>query len=388
MATHVKFLLCLTLCSLAAHANAAPTMISIPVSSSYNSFAAARDTASIDGVQGQAAREKAGFPMQIISSRPKREREIKNGYVTLFATWAQTSLRVPLGWSAFDSRSNIEESIVLSPGKTVRIVARAALEQPEVAKHRDAFEQLKPKVVAQTRARLQKLGLKADTIELLDAPNGDFVVRAKNVRDAKGKSFDYIEHFAQRSTSAERKIWWAKYDRKEPLSPFPMPQAMSLLAPTQSFDKHLPLLGLMLRDRGLNWSRTESLSPAEFEARSPEAKKLTQVADEAIALLRDGRVEEFLTRFPESFDGQTRAQTEKYLREKFVPFVKRLPATPTHSHIDLLSDADPQEPLFRATFVRKFTVGKTGPTYIVALERDGKKVWMLGVATSDDPEEM
>lgn len=384
MKTFLPILVCTAFVQIA---HAAPPMFSFPATSSYNSFAASRDTTSIDGEQGRAAREKSGFPMSIISSGPKREREIKQGYVTVFATWAQTSLRVPLGWSAFDSRENIEDSIVLSPGKTVRIVARSAMEQQEASSNRNAFEQLKPKVVAQTRAKLAAQGFKIGEIELLDAPNGAFVVRALNLQNASGE-FGFVEHFAQRSTKAERELFWATLDQNKPLSPLPIPHAMSLLAPMKSFDKHLGLLGLMIRDRGLNWSREESLSPAEFEARSPEAKRLTQVADEAIALLRENRVEEFLTRFPEAFEGQTRAQTEKYLRESFVPFLKRLPATPTSSHVAFVSDRDPQEPFFRATFVRQFTVGETGPTYVVAMELVGKKVQMLGVATSDDPEAM
>ena len=172
------------------------------------------------------------------------------------------------------------------------------------------------------------------------------------------------------------------------MSSLPIPQALSLLAPTASFDKHLGLFGLMLRDRGLNWIREESLSPQEFEARSPEAKRFTQVADEAVKVLLAGRVEEFLARFPEAFEGQTRAQTENYLRTGLIPFLKRLPAKATHSHVDLKSDADPQDPFFRPTFVRQYTVDTTGPTYVVALERVEGKVRMLGIATSDDPEPM
>lgn len=376
----MKPLLFTACCVLAvSRADAAPKMLTIPVGSSYKNYAAASNTASFE-----AATQAAGLPMQIITTGPKREREIAKGYATLFATWAQTTLRVPLGWSAFDAKNDIERSIVLSPGKTVRIVARSILTE-ETSQRRDAFEQFKQKAVAQTRARLQAEKLQPGTLELLDAPNGAFVVRALNVRNAGGKAFSFIEHFAQRATLEERDAWWAKRARNEPLSTLPLPMALSLLAPAQQFDKYLGLFGLMLRDRGLNWAREETLTPEEFAARTPEASAVLQTADEAVALLRAGSVEEFLARFPEALSGQTRAQSEARLRQITIPFLQKFPA-PTRTQITLVTDSDPQEPLFRVTMLRTAIIGETSPAYVVALEREKGQLHLLGIATTDDPD--
>ena len=91
-----------------------------------------------------------GLTMTIMTNGDKRAQEIKRGYVTMFATWAQTTLRVPLGWFAFEDKDNTEDSIVQSPDKTVRIVARAAVSSEEWQKERNAFENLKKNAVAQT----------------------------------------------------------------------------------------------------------------------------------------------------------------------------------------------------------------------------------------------
>ena len=365
-------------------AHAAPKMLVIPIGPSYGSYAAARDTASLDGASSKVAREALGLPMSIISTGSKREQEIKNGYATLFATWAQTTLRVPLGWHAVDEKPGIERSLVLSPQKTVRIVARAAFDSQENTRARNAFEKFKLRAVQSTRARLQSEKFQVGELELFDAPNGAFVVRARNLRDASGKTWSFIEHFAQRSTPAARRIWWAKRARNEPLGMLPIPHAMSLLAPAESFEKHLGLLGLMIRDRGLNWAREESLTLDEFVALSPDAKRMVQIADEAVALLRAERVEDYLTRFPGATGGETRAFEATRLRAVTVPFLKRLPSTLPRTEITLTTDADPQEPLFRVAILRQFTVGETGPTYVVFLQRVQNRVLFLGIATTGD----
>ncbi len=369
-----------------ARVQAAPAMPNLPVAPSYLGFVGSADTATFDGDAFQKQREKLGSPMSIITYGEARAREMRKGYVTVFATWAQTTLRVPLGWYAVESNENVDESLVFSPGQTVQIVARAAIENSAYQADRDEFAKIKAKSVEQTRARLQKMGLKAATIERTDAPDGEsFVVSAAKATDKAGRPFSYLERFSQRSNKAERDAYWAKRAKGEPLSSLQLPLAMSLLAPSDKFEKYLPLFGLMARDEGLNWATENSLSSAEFAAQTPHAAQFEQVAAEAVALLAKGDAAAFQARFPEAFAGQSKAEITRYLTQIAVPFFATLPAATMRESVTVTRDRDPIEPLLRATIRRDFEVGKENfPSYVVAMERINGKIQLLGVATTSD----
>lgn len=360
-----------------------PIMAKIPVGSSYQDYAVSDDTATLDGDKFEAERKKLGLTMTIMTHGDKRAPEIKRGYVTMFAAWAQTTLRVPLGWFAVEAKNNVVDSIVQSPGKTVRIVARMPIESVTFQREREAFVDLKKTVVAQTRQRLQAQKLKPGKIELVNVSDEVFDVRADEVKDANGKNWSYIEHFWQRARPAERDEWWAKYARGEALSSLPEPLAMSLLAPKASFDKYLGLFGLMVRDQGLNWTREERLTAEEFAARVPDSAKFVQMADEAVALLKAGDIKAFQARFPEADKDVGREAKQEYL-QNISKVLKMLPPTPERTSITLVSDSDPETPLFRVSFARDFMLGKIPVYYIAAIERDGKsgKLSLLGVATA------
>lgn len=383
-----KFWLCGLLCAaLPAVSQAAPTMNSLPVAPSYLGFVAADNAGTLDMATSNATRDKLGRPMSIITHGEKREREIKNGYVTLFATWAQTTLRVPLGWYSVESKENVDESLVFSPGQTVQIVARAPVDNHEFQFDRDAFAKFKKNSVEQTRARLKKMGLTANTIERLDLPGDAFAVRALKATDKTGKKFSYLEHFAQRADKAERDTFWAKVDSKEPLSPLQVPLSMSLLAPTDKFEKYLPLFGLMVRDAGLNWTREESYSPAEFLAHTPYAAQFTDVADEVVALLKAGDVAGFQKRFPEAYEGANAKQIAQRLKTVTVPFFKKMPDKIERERYTVARDHDPIEPFLQVTFARDFKLAEDNfPTYVIVMKRVGGKIELVGIGTTDDPE--
>ena len=115
----------------------------IPLGASYRDYAVSDDTATFDGEKFDAEREKLGFPMSMIFNGDRRAQEVKNGYVTVFATGAQTTLRVPLGWFAFEAIDKFEDSVVRSPDETVRIVARLPLDSVAFQSERNAFLDLK-----------------------------------------------------------------------------------------------------------------------------------------------------------------------------------------------------------------------------------------------------
>ena len=364
----------------------APAMQTIPVAPSYRAFAASDNLGTLSTATPDATRDKLGTPMSLMfNGTPKLEAETKNGYATMFATWAQTTLRVPLGWYAVDSNENVDESLIYSPDQTAKIVARAAMENQAFQSDRDAFAKLETVSVTQTRVRLEKMGYTVGPIEKVELPGEAFAIRAPQMTDKAGRQFSYIEQFSQRATKAQHDEYFDKRNAGQPLSPLQLPLSLSLLAPADKFDKYLPLLGLIARDEGLNWSLEQSLSPAEFAAKVQGAAQFNALADEAVALLKAGDVATFQARFPEAFEGEDKAKTADYLTKTVVPFFAKLPATIEREQITLLSDRDPLEPVLRATLERKFKLSDENfPSYIVAMDRVGGKIQLLGVATTDD----
>ena len=364
---------------------AAPTMTSLPVAPSYLGFVGSANADTLDTAAPSATRDKLGTPMSITSMGEKRARELKNGYQTLFATWAQTSLRVPLGWYAVDSKENVDESLVYSPGLSVQIVGRAAMEHHPYQLDPDSFRALKTSAVEGTRARLKARGLSGGPIELSELADDAFLVRAPKLTDKAGQPFSYVEHFSHRATPDERAEYMAKIAANEPLSPLPMPLAMSMLAPADKFEKYLPLFGLMVHDAGLNWSRDDSYTPAEFAAKVPEAARFNAVADEAIALLKAGDAAAFRARFPEAFEGNSPAQIDGYLKRLVMPFFQRMPAKIMRESYRVISDRDPVEPKLEVSLVRDFELGPENfPSYVLLMERVGDKIELTAVGTTDD----
>lgn len=362
----------------------APAMQNLPVGPSYLAYVGSDNLDTLSTATPSATRDKLGSPMSIMFSGEPLEREKQKGYATMFATWAQTTLRVPLGWYAIESNDNVDESLIFSPGLTVKIVARSAVENQKVQSDRNAFEKFKTASVEQTRARLQKMGLKSGPIELLDLPGEAFAVRASKVTDKTGHNFSYLERFSQRAPKSERDEFWRTMNTGVGMSPLQLPLGLSLLAPADKFEKYVGLLGLMARDEGLNWSRERSLSPAEFRAQVPDADKFNAVADEAVALIKAGDAKAFQARFPEAYGGANQAQTANYLTKTAIPFFAKLPAKMEHEQVNIVSDRDPATPL-RATIRRDFKVSAENfPSYVVAMERVNGKIQLLGVATTED----
>ena len=373
-----------------ASSHAAPVpefaMSKIPVASSYLPFVGSDNTATLDGDAYQKQRDKLGSPMSILSHGEQREREMKNGYVTLFATWAQTTLRVPLGWYAVESNENVDESLVFSPGQTVKIVGRAAVENQKFQSDKNAFAQLKTASIEQTRVRLQKMGLTAGPIERIDLDDESFAVRVDKVTGKAGGKFSYIERFSQRSPKAERDEFWATMNSGKPMSPLQLPLGLSMLAPADKFEKYLPLFGLMARDEGLNWTRESWLPLDEFLAKTPDAARFIAVADEAVSLLKAGDVEGFNRRFPEAFEGNPKAEIARHLREVVTPFLNTLPAKVMRTNINVARNRDPIAPFFQVTLSRDFEIAKDNyPTYVIVMEKVGNDIKLTGIGTTDDP---
>lgn len=382
-----KIALLALICALpATSSHAAPAMQKILVGPSYLVYISSGNLDTLSMEKPDSRREKLGSPMSILFNGERLKREQTNGYATMFATWAQTTLRVPLGWYAVESNENVEESLVFSPGLNVAVVARAAIENQQFQSDRNAFAKLKAASVEQTRIRLQNLGFKPGPIERFDLADGSFAVRAPQMHDRDGEAFSYIELFSQRATKAERDAFWAKVAAKQPVAPLPLPLALSLRTTPAKLDKYVGLLGLMARDEGLNWAREFSFSPTEFNAQAPDADKFNAVADEAVALIRAGDAAAFAKRFPEAFEGQSATQTAKYLTQIAKPFFAKLPAKIEREQITVVRDRDPKTPLYRVTIRRDFKLSEQNfPTYVVAMERINGRIQLLGVATTDDP---
>ncbi len=391
MKSHPKFSLVALVAALAVGgvapntSHAAPVMQNIPVGPSYLAYVGSDNTDTLNIAKPSSTREKLGAPMSMLFHNERLNREINNGYATMFATWAQTTLRVPLGWYAVESKDNVDESLIYSPGQSVQIVARAAIDNQKFQSDRNAFSELRAASVGQTRARLQKMGLTAGPIERINLDDESFAVRAPKATDQAGHTFSYLERFSQRAPKATRDKYWAKRARNEPLSPLQLPLALSLLAPADKFEKYAGLLGLMARDEGLNWATEESMPLDEFEAQVPDAARFIKVADEAVGLLKAGDYAGFDTRFPEAFEGVAKPELERHMREVVTPFLNKLPDQIMRTNINIVHDNDPIMPLFRVTLARDFEVAKGNyPSYVIVMEREGFDIRLLATGTTDD----
>lgn len=370
----------------ATSSHGAPTMQKIPVAPSYLAFVGADNTATFDGDAHEKQRAKLGRPMSIITHGDEREREMKNCYVTVFATWAQTTLRVPLGWYAVESRENVDESLIFSPGQSIQIMARSAVENQPFQSDPKAFEKLKAESVGQTRARLQKMGLKPGPIERFDLPGEAFAVRVPTATDKSGHKFSYLERFSQRSPKALRDEFWRTMDTGKGMSPLQLPLGLSLLAPADKFEKYLPLFGLMVRDEGLNWTIEDSFSPAEFLAQVPDAQAFNAVADEAVALLKAGDIAGFQQRFPEAYEGADPKQIAQQLETITAPFFEKMPAKIERENYSVARDRDPVEQFFQVTLARDFKLSEENyPSYVIVMKRVNGKIQVIGIGTTDDP---
>ncbi len=391
MKPHPKFSLLTLVAALAVggvapYSHAAPAMQNIPVGPSYLAYVGSDNTDTLSAAKPNSTREKLGAPMTMLFHAERLNREINNGYATMFATWAQTTLRVPLGWYAVESKNNVDESLIYSPGQSIQIVARAAIENQKFQSDHNAFSELKAASVGQTRARLQKMGLTVGPIERIDLDDETFAVRAPKATDKAGHTFSYLERFSQRAPKAKRDEYWAKRARKEPLSPLQLPLALSLLAPADKFEKYAGLFGLMARDEGLNWATEESLSLDEFNQQVPDAARFIKVADEAVGLLKTGDYAGFNTRFPEAFEGVAKPELERHMREVVTPFLNKLPDQVMRTNVNVVRDHDPIMPLFRVTLSRDFELAKdNNPTYVIVMDRVGFDIQLLATGTTDDP---
>ena len=382
--------LILALCASVVRAQTAPTNYVLPVASSYLGFVASDNTDTLDSSKRNPTRDKLGRPMDIHSVSEALERETKNGYATMFAASASTTLRVPLGWFGVDYGKNEDESLVFSPGLSIQIVAREAMKELEFNTDRDAFAKLRKRSVTQTRARLEAQGLSVGPIERTDFPDGAFAVRALEITDKAKHTFSYIEHFSQRATPTERDDWWAKRALNDPflnLPILPLPISMSMFSPADKFEKYLPLFGLMVRDQGLKWKKTEQhLTPDEFWARTPDAARFNAVADEAVALLKSDDIKAFRARFPTAFEEVQEQEIEPYLHRVMVPRLKNLVGKTARVEVTVESDRDPRVPLFRVTIGRYFELDEgDNAAYFVTLERVGGAIELGDIRVVDIP---
>ena len=362
-------------------------MHNIPVGPSYLAYVGSDNTDTFSTAKPSSTRDKLGSPMTMLFHGERLDGEIKKGYATLFATWAQTTLRVPLGWYAVESKENVDESLIFSPGQSIQIVARAAVENQKFQSDRNAFSQLKAASVSQTRARLQKMGLTAGPIERVDLDAETFAVRAPKIIDKLGHTFSYLERFSQRTPKATRDKFWATLGKNQPMSPMQLPLALSLLAPADKFEKYAGLLGLMARDEGLNWATEESMPLDEFDSQVPNAARFIKVADEAVGLLKAGDYAGFNKRFPEAFEGVAKPELERHMREVVTPFLNKLPEKVMRTNVNVVRDHDPAMPLFRVTLARDFELAKDNyPTYVVVMDKVGNDIQLLATGTTDDPD--
>ena len=356
----------------------------LPVGTSYKDFATADVAATMSS---QAFKERQGnlsdYLPEDYDKDTRLHREIENGYLTLWAESQQTTLRVPLGWSAVFAKDE-SEILIISPDERAKIIVRL---EPDAdafettfdnPKRLDAEEIEKIKrsrklLYRVTEWRLKKLGLELHEMSRGVWQNGDFQVDATDATDEGGRLFSYVERITRRGTPSERAFYRKKPKKEETIDSLPVPLSLALLTPADEFEKYLPLFEMILRDAGLKWGRTRIYPPKEFAEKVPESARFLALEMEAIAIARTGDDVAFQARFPNSF-----AEAE--------PFFKELPKTPTRTEISVSRDRDPVEPFLQIDIVRHFKVGKKFMAYDIKMELNNDKVELLGIFTTDDPD--
>ena len=374
---------CAGLSSLVAGARADEAKYALPVGTSYKAYATAATTQSLDGDVDKVRREKLGSSLSVLAQKQTLAREIEGGYATVYAYGAQTTLRVPLGWFAVDSKTSPVDSLVFSPDLSVKFVAREALNRDKIPRRPDEFERIKKTAIVQTQARLKAGGFKVGVVTLIEGQNQSFVVSAPLLVATSGRIFDYVERFAQRSSPSERADYWANFASDELIVPPLPPISISLLAPHDKFERHLPLLGLMVRDTGLLWRHIEAFSSRRFEAEFSNATQILRVAEEATTLLKAGDAKALRARFPRAFEDSTPAEIQAYLKQEIVPFLKRLPNEVTRTEIVVATDKASLSPLLEV-FVERYFDAKDHPSYVISMKRVGNKIEFLGAGILTD----
>ncbi len=385
----MKFRFCVALATLvvalgtsATYSHAGPTPFVLPLGTSYKSYAEG-NTETLG--QPKDLEKTVSRGLEILSvhedglkpeSQKKRIREISRGYLTVSASRAETTLRVPLGWYAFESPDDPYKDVVISPGQTIRITARAKHYTREMLDKRNGFENFTNPTLAlaQTRLRLKNQGFEIGPMELLELPDEKFVLRALHMTKG-GKAFSYLERFDPRATTGQRARWWREHDARvkarqgERFSdePLPPPISLSLLAPTASFEKYLGLFGLMVRDTGLNWPSSERLTLEGFLELGPDAVRSVELVDEAVALIKAGDVETFVARLPKN--ARLDIDWERKDAQRAVPILRALPDNLPQTDVLLFTERDPEDPVFEASIERRFGSDKTYPHYIVNVRK-------------------
>ena len=304
----------------------------------------------------------------------RRKREIANGYLTMDAGFGDTSLRVPLGW-AFASTFSVggvvnagdSDRMILAAQK-VLITSRSDEMSPVQLKSASGFEAFKKTRIVQAQARLKAQGFAVGPLELLDLPGEAFAVRALQLTKA-GASYSWIEVHQSRSTPAERVAYRMELGKPKTfvdVTPPQQPLALSLLAPAKVYPKYLGLLGLMLRDAGINATRVEVMTLEQFKARTGTAAEFVQLAERTVTQLKAGEVEDYAAQvapamaelgqqmFGSEDDKpltpaeiiQARRRLAADTLQKTVPALQRADKIPSVMEILLVSNCDPIDPIY------------------------------------------
>ena len=391
---------------------AAPTKYVLPVGNSYRDYAVSKSPKSLDQISQNM--ESKGQTMFAIYGEAqetdaaltaRRNREIAGGYLSVKANFSETSLRVPLGWN-FDSPfgyfyragnfspDSFHDSIAL-PGQKVSITAQAEGLTDAQPQSPTPLLSLRKTARAQVTARLKKQGFVTGPTELLVLSEESFAVRALKMTK-QNKRYSYIEVYQSRSTRTERAVYarGQSQHKNEILFGLPRnPLAMSLLAPADLFPKYLGLLGLELRDAGINFVRKETLTLETFEARSAHARKFVQLADQTLRQIKAGQIESYVNvtaaenmNFAAKIHDEGKADhkfTPKEVaavkqsiaadaRNNLIPALRKSEKTPARTVIVLLSNRDPLSPIF-IVYLHREPLTRDDSLYVIGMNLVGGK---------------
>ena len=373
----------------------------LPVGASYKNYATATNGKSLEDGSYIATQKFDGEPMTVdnanytsafIENGNRAQREKRAGYLTMDSWAILTTLRVPLGWFAFDNYSEKEDfnqAVIVSADKKVRIEVRLQEYDERALRQGTEATQLQLAASDATHAHLRAMGFEAESLEVASASGESLAVRAPKITGA-GTNFSYLEYYGVRSTPAERKAQMGAFGPDDYLLREQLPLIFSLRAPVESFDKYLPLLGLIARDEGLLWIIERHISLKQALEVSPLTQLAITAANQTVTRLKAGDIAAYVdgqmadelksSSFVEMIQQMSasdaaellalkRKDFERSARTRLVPFLKNLPPTTT-TMVTLVYNRDPQYKQFSVELERQAKIGQRHLGYEVLISRE------------------
>ena len=192
----------------------------------YADFALSKDARTWDAkhpINKKALEDGDGQPLNVL-----RENKTEK-WVQVYAASCQNTLKMPFGWFGLDDGST---TYFWTPDEKTRIIcAFNSLEDSKPPANTTLWAHFKNGALAQMRKQMPKARFRQFSLK-----DGSFGIEARGIRSESGREVSFLQ------------IW--KHNPQLPAFAL----SLSLTSPAASYEHNLGLIGLMLRDRKVQWT--------------------------------------------------------------------------------------------------------------------------------------